>query len=404
MSQTMTGALTRAKARVGKPNRVGYCLEECVVNIYQIPGPWRWGGNGRPWALNFWLSAVAHGKVVKTSNAADVPAGAMVFWDTHYGHVAIGAGSGFVYSTDRPVNGRWGRVSINSISAAWGKHLLGYILVTGDGVDLRDRVTAPPPAPKPVPPVDPAASVKVVTIEQNMAGNNAHGIATAKSRVAKFTAKAKASPADVILALETTVASTVRPRLDSGLKPLYRRAGGGEGRYAYTSPRLKILGAGMVTTPKSTWYRNDDKQAAWVAFEIDGARGFDMGFHAESDSGTLPDKLRVDQVLWFARRGLEIAAMFGAPEENVLIAGDTNSQAAVLAAMVAAGWRNVAAGTTFEKTHTFMDWNGKARARFDYGFVRQSALPAELMNVTHDTGIADHAGLRIVRYLTKATS
>lgn len=140
--RTMTAAGQRARSLVGRANRVGYCLAECVRTIYGIAGPYHWGGNGRPWAINYWLSAVSRGKVVKTSNPAKVPFGAMLFFDSGRNrpeHVAIGAGGGYCYTTDYPRRGRWGRVPIRSIERAWGMKLVGYILITGDGVILTDR-------------------------------------------------------------------------------------------------------------------------------------------------------------------------------------------------------------------------------------------------------------------------
>ena len=255
------------------------------------------------------------------------------------------------------------------------------------------KVTVPTPAPK---------SVTVTTAVQNMAGNNAHGIVTAKARIERYVAAREAIPVDVISAQETTVASTVRPRLDSGLKPLgYTRAGGGKGRYVFTGSRLKIIASGLITAPKTAWYKFDDKQAAWVIYTVDGARGMDVSLHAESDSGVTPDALRVKQVLYFATAALAIAATNNVPAQNVMLAGDTNSEGMVAAALVAAGWRNVANGTPFRNTHTFMGWDGRSRRRFDYGLVRDNALPAELVALAHDTEISDHAGLRIVRQLIK---
>jgi len=143
----MSEALTRAKHLDGHRNEFGMCLAE-VAEIFGLTGPFRWGGNGRAWAINFWLAAVEHGKVVKTSDPAKVPAGAMLFHAPRpgaksvggrAGHVAIGAGGGKEYSTDQPHDGRRGKVSIRSVEKAWGKKLLGYIVMTGDGITLTDR-------------------------------------------------------------------------------------------------------------------------------------------------------------------------------------------------------------------------------------------------------------------------
>ena len=145
--RTMSEALARAKHLDGHRNEVGMCLAE-VAEIYGLTGPYRWGGNGRMWAINFWLAAVEHGEVVKTSDPRKIPAGAMVFHAPRpkaksvggmAGHVAIGAGSGKEYSTDQPHDGRRGKVSIRSVEKAWTKKLLGYIVVTGDGITLTDR-------------------------------------------------------------------------------------------------------------------------------------------------------------------------------------------------------------------------------------------------------------------------
>lgn len=148
---TMTSALARAKAKVGKSNEVGMCAKEVIVNIFDVPPPWTWGGNGEKWAINFWKAAVEKGTVHKTSDPMDVPAGAMLFHAARpgakatdiggrAGHIAVGAGGGMEYSTDRPKNGKWGKVSISSVEKAWTKKLVGYILITADGYTLTDPV------------------------------------------------------------------------------------------------------------------------------------------------------------------------------------------------------------------------------------------------------------------------
>jgi exonuclease III len=145
--RTMSEALARVKELDGKKNQVGYCLLE-VAEIFGLTGPYSWGGNGEAWAYNFWLSAVKKGKVVKTNDPAEIPAGAMVFHAPRpkattnggkAGHVAVGAGDGKEYSTDRPKDGIRGKVTIKSIEKSWKKELVGYILVTGDGITLTDR-------------------------------------------------------------------------------------------------------------------------------------------------------------------------------------------------------------------------------------------------------------------------
>lgn len=251
------------------------------------------------------------------------------------------------------------------------------------------------PVPTPTP------TVKVISASQNFAGNNARGIATASTRIPRYVAARKASPVNVINAQECTVASTVRSRLDSGLGALgYKRNDGGKGRYTYTRG-VKVIAHGLITTPSSTWYQSDDKQAAWVIYELDGAIGMDVSGHLESDSGATADAKRVAQATYIAAKALSIANAHGCPQKNVMIAWDTNSESMVVDALVKAGWRNCASGTPFVNAYTFMGWDGLSRKRFDYALVRADAGPAEVVAVTRDTRIADHAGLRVVRELTK---
>lgn len=273
---------------------------------------------------------------------------------------------------------------------------------TGDDADgypgpttLR-LLAADPTVTPPKPP-----GVTVTSVSQNFAGNNAHGIATAVARIRRYVAARKSTPVDIINAQECTVASLVRPRLDSGLEPLgYARVNGGKGRYQYRGADVTVLAHGLITTPRSTWFMGDDKQAAWVVYSKGGAVGMDVSLHLESASGATADRLRVDQAKYIAGQAMKIAELHGCPLTNVLLVGDTNSEGMVLAALVKAGWRNCAAGTEFENAHTFMGWDGKSRKRFDYGFVRQDAPDAKVVAISHDTSISDHAGLRIERELT----
>jgi hypothetical protein len=121
------------------------CAREVIVGIFQIPGPWKWGGNGKPWAVNYFKGAQ---RVVRTSDPKEIPRGAMVFWDAHphpktngqrAGHVAVGAGNGSCYSTDLPTSGRWGLINISLVEKEWGKKLLGYVVVDGMGFTLTDE-------------------------------------------------------------------------------------------------------------------------------------------------------------------------------------------------------------------------------------------------------------------------
>jgi endonuclease/exonuclease/phosphatase (EEP) superfamily protein YafD len=237
---TMTAAAARAKAKVGKSNAVGMCLAECVNPAYNSPynlPSWRFGGNGRPWAVNHWLDAVDRGKVVKTSDPAKIPAGALAYMAkvsggklvyTTPGHVFIGAGGGNAYSTDRPSNGKWGKVSIRSIEAAWGMKLVGYILVTGDGITLTDKPAAVTPKPAPKPTTQPVTDWLASSLF----------IVNAASRKAKWTSRSStlgkdilASGADFIICQE--LYSERRPLLSAQIKSKYVHAGSYNGRVIY---------------------------------------------------------------------------------------------------------------------------------------------------------------------------
>lgn len=118
----------------------GWCLEWTVRDVINYQGPCRWAGNGRPWAINFWLAAKKWGRVVETSDPTRIPRGALVFTKGRsvYGHVFIALGNGYCASTDYPTARKIGKARITDLLAGWGHVLLGYVEITGDGLDLRD--------------------------------------------------------------------------------------------------------------------------------------------------------------------------------------------------------------------------------------------------------------------------
>ena len=245
------------------------------------------------------------------------------------------------------------------------------------------------------------STVEVVSAIQNMAGNNPYGIETAKARMRRYVAARRSHPIHILNAQETTVASTVRPRLDKGLGALgYERAGGGKGRYCYARG-VEVVDAGLFTVPSKWWFRKDDKQAAWVVYDIDGARGMDVSMHLEYRSGRKADGLRVEQAQWIANAALSKADALSVPEQNVMLSGDTNSEGMVLDALADTGWHNAAIGSGYEESHTFMGWDGRSLKRFDYALVRVNAIEADLEALSHNTSISDHAGLRVRRQLIK---
>lgn len=145
MSLRMTAAGARAESLVGHGTphgESGWCAEWTIRDVYRNLGPYRWGGNGRAWAINYWDAAKRWGKVVETSDPAQIPRGALTFskGSSKYGHVFIAAGHGRCYTTDYPVARKIGHVRITDLLTGWNHRLLGYVLVTGEGVDLRDDV------------------------------------------------------------------------------------------------------------------------------------------------------------------------------------------------------------------------------------------------------------------------
>lgn len=240
----------------------------------------------------------------------------------------------------------------------------------------------------------------------NLAGLNDHGRATAASRIRKYCDARKKIPVHIINVQECDVASSVRPRMDSGLAGIYQRYNGGKARYNYCHKgydKLKVIAHGLITTPASTWYRKDDKQASWVIYEIqrDGLKAIamDVSLHLESDNGNIPDHKRVEQAIYICSESLKIAKKYKVPEANILVCGDTNSEGMVPDALFGEGWINVAEGTKYENSVTFMGFNGKSKKRFDYVFVRKNAGPAKIVALSRDTSISDHASIRFERQL-----
>lgn len=143
MTLHMSEAASRAESKVGLSTphgESGWCLEWCVQNVYGIPGPWKFAGNGRAWAYNYWLAAKKYGKVVQTSDPSRIPRGAMTFSKgaSKYGHVFIATGDARACGTDYPRNRRIGGFKITDLLVGWRHQLLGYIEITGDGQDLRN--------------------------------------------------------------------------------------------------------------------------------------------------------------------------------------------------------------------------------------------------------------------------
>lgn len=263
------------------------------------------------------------------------------------------------------------------------------------GSETFTRLAADPPAPAPAP-----TSAVITSAIQNLAGNNPYGMKTGVTRTKRYVAARKATPVDVLNVQETTVASQVRPTLDSGLTGVMKRVGGGEGRYSYLGNRPKLIAAGMITVADQYEYNNDDKQASWCVYEVNGIRAMDVNMHLESDPGTTADNLRVKSALNIRNQALPIATKYAVKLGNICFCGDFNSEGMVIAAL-APDWVNAAKGTEFEFKRTFIGWDNQASKRFDYFLVHKTCTNAKVVARSTDTSISDHAGLRLVRTITK---
>lgn len=129
------GIVLRARARLGKTNRVGWCLYEQLTKIFLVPGVADYDRDGDADCLDYWKAAVNRGKVVKTTDPDDIPVGALVIWGTRFGHAATYIGDRKIITTDAE-RGRWGITSIDMPRTRWGHDLLGYVVVDGNGYTL----------------------------------------------------------------------------------------------------------------------------------------------------------------------------------------------------------------------------------------------------------------------------
>jgi endonuclease/exonuclease/phosphatase family metal-dependent hydrolase len=248
----------------------------------------------------------------------------------------------------------------------------------------------------------------VVSASLNAASYNRRGAATYASRVDRYTARRLSIPVDVVNLQEVGNGLPrwgrpncfMRSRLDVLWGDTYRRHIGSDGRYCYSHRlRVKPIKSGVITAARSTWYRGDDKQAAYLVFRKADVLGMDVSFHLESALGSAAEAKRVAQMGSIAAGAVAIADEYGVDLRNILFVGDANSEQLVAAQMAAEGWRNVASDSAFFAEPTFADWDGRACKRYDYGFVHVTAAPASLSDVLHDPEVSDHAELVIERTL-----
>lgn len=323
MTYTPAQAAARAAAKIGKPNEYGMCLKEQVA-IHGIPGPYGWGGNGKAWAYNYWLHAVEHGKVVKTSDPMKVPKGALLFHAPRpgattnggkAGHVATSAGDGYEYSTDQPKDGRWGKVKIAAVEKAWGKKLVGYIIVTGDGVRLMpDPTPAKPAAPKTEPDLWFGLDFR------NLAGFNDHGAKTFDTRIPNIIDDIATVNRAVVC-----VAELPNPKVAGFTKRMkaigYTRAAGDLGRHIYVRTDIPTVGAKIFDLKPRL--RGDDKQG--VAVQITPSTTPALIVTAQLENEDPTGNTQVGQANSLIDQGEAYADKRGIPHHRIVWAVDTNS-------------------------------------------------------------------------------
>lgn len=149
---TSSEAIVRAQGWVGRSYPMGWCQKWTATEIFGTGGVGDWDGDGAADAEDGWKKAVRNGKVVTAAQISDInqiPAGLSCYWTGgrgDYGHAAVTAGGGFIYSTDLPTSGKVGKVPLTAPRTQWGLTFLGYVLVEGNGYTLTD-----PPGSVPAP-------------------------------------------------------------------------------------------------------------------------------------------------------------------------------------------------------------------------------------------------------------
>jgi hypothetical protein len=331
MTLTQSQAHARAKAKVGKSNQVGSCLAECINPAYNpplpIPGPWRFEGNGKAWAYNYWLAAVEHGKVVKTSDPMKVPAGALLFHAPRprattnggkAGHVAISAGDGYEFSTDQPHDGHWGKVKIAAVEQAWGKKLVGYIVVTGDGVRLMPDPVPAKPAPAPKPTIEPELWFGIDF--RNLAGFNDEGARTFDKRMPALVADIAEVGRPVVAVVELP-----NPKVAAFSKRMkaigYKHAAGDLGRHIYVRAGMPTVGPKVFDLKPRL--RKDDKQGVAVQITPSTTPALIVTAQLENEDGS--GNTQVAQANDLVDQGEAYADKRDIPHSRIIWAVDTNS-------------------------------------------------------------------------------
>lgn len=145
---TSTDAVARAQGWVGDAYPMGWCQRWVVAEIFGTGGVGDWDHDGAADAEDGWRQANAKVSAAQITSLDRVPAGVACYWTggAHdYGHAAVSAGNGYIYSTDLPYTGKVGKVPITTPHTKWGLTFAGYATVM-NGFTITDRpVTTPSP-------------------------------------------------------------------------------------------------------------------------------------------------------------------------------------------------------------------------------------------------------------------
>lgn len=143
MAYTQSEAIKRAASWVGKAYPIGWCQKWVCVEVFASGGVGDFDGDGAADAEDGWRAAR---KKVATSDPYAIPAGYPVYFlgGTHdFGHAAVSAGSGYIFSTDQPSPGVVGKVPISNVTRGWGLTLAGYVIEDGNGNVFTDPPAVP---------------------------------------------------------------------------------------------------------------------------------------------------------------------------------------------------------------------------------------------------------------------
>lgn len=364
---TRTAALKRAKAARGKSYPAGWC-QAFTVGIFGTGGVGDYDGDGAADAEDGWAKAKRNGKVVpasKIKNLNDIPAGYMLYWSggtrrfrngrwITFGHAAVSAGKGKTITTDLPTHGKVGTYGISALTKRWGMKFLGYVIVEGNGHDLRD-------APKPA---------KIRGVQWNVALKTPRH--DTKKRVARQVKRLDAWRLDYAAFQECPSSGDGKLLLDKmGGIGLTKRVGS-HGRY--------IVFRGSVTTVHGWTSRVfGGKRGTIACATIRGHKKVIFNGHPISGSTAKAKLAREQYAKYMIRETLEYAEKHDVTEKDVIFLGDFNGgEFAAVARNFGFGRMRTYAKSRTVATRTYNAWGKRSRnlagGQLDYGLAHLSVL------------------------------